>query len=89
MSSIITTDLGPRVSATTYAGHGETRAKVDLREAALLLGVSTSAVTKGVDGAWLDGQLVIMNQGASALSIGIRSGNTIYVIDSRLTAITV
>lgn len=84
-----TTDLGPRVSATTYAGHGESRAKVDLSDAALAIRVSASAMTAGADGAFIDGEIIVMNQTASAASIGIRSGNTIYVFDSRLTAITI
>lgn len=89
MPSINTTDLGPRLSASTKPGQGADRAIVDLREASLGIRVSESALTSGVDGAYVEGEIVVMNQTASAASIGIRSGNTIYVFDSRVTAITI
>lgn len=87
--STSTTDLGPRLSASTAPGQGEDRAKVDFTAASLAVRVSTSAMTSGVDGAYVDGELIVMNQTASAASIGVRSGNTIYVFDSRVTAITI
>ena len=74
-----TTDLGPRLSATTVQdGGGETRAKVDLTEASLGIRVSTSAATSGVDGAYIDGEIIAMDQTASDMSLVIRSGNTLY-----------
>lgn len=84
-----TTDLGPRISATTRDVYPDSRAVVDFTQASLLVRGTTSQATAGVEGAFRDGDLFIAGLSASTCQLAFRSGNTIYLFDSRNTAITI
>lgn len=86
MTSRATTDLGPRLSATTTdfgATSDESRAKVNFEPAHLAFTrASSSASTVGEpDGLVMDGESALW-VGASVSTLMIRSGNTLYEFGS-------
>lgn len=85
MTSRRTTDLGPRLSASTTdfgATGDETRAKVNFVDAnaAVVRGVD-SGITASAAQLELDGQIMI-DRDASVATLTVRSGNTFWEFES-------
>lgn len=83
MLSIMTTGLGPRVSATSAGAPGETEIVVDLTAARSKL----SSTAGAMDSATLteDGEFALVALGAQSAVLAFRSGNTIYGVSSNTT----
>ena len=75
-----TTDLGPRVQVTLDGTNDSAlTARLDISSGVLKVrAVTTAPAVAAIE----DNEILLMKQTASAASLAIRSGNTVYIFDS-------